>query len=77
MAGDQVTLLPVKPGPGVPTHIPGERKKALDKADVKHELKVFAGTQHGFCFPERAVCDTLAADKTWSKIFAMWDRRLK
>jgi carboxymethylenebutenolidase len=61
----------------VPTHIPGELKQALDKADVRHELKVFPGTQHGFCFPERAVYDTLAAEETWSKIFAMWDRRLK
>jgi carboxymethylenebutenolidase len=40
-------------------------------------LKVFPGSQHGFCFPERAVYDTLAAEETWSKIFAMWDRRLK
>jgi len=32
---------------------------------------------HGFCFPERAVYDTLAAEETWSKIFAMWDRRVK
>ena len=61
----------------VPTHIPGELKKALDKADVKYELKVFPGTQHGFCFPERTVYDTLAAEETWSKIFTMWDRRLK
>jgi dienelactone hydrolase len=48
-----------------------------DKADVKHELKVFPGTHHGFCFPERAVYDTLAAGETWTKIFAMWDRNLK
>jgi len=61
----------------VPAHIPGELKKALDKADVNYELKVFPGTQHGFCFPERAVYDTLAAEETWSKIFAMWDRCLK
>jgi carboxymethylenebutenolidase len=61
----------------VRAHIPGELKKALDKADVKHELKVFPGAQHGFCFPERAVYDTLAAEKTWSKIFALWDRNLK
>ena len=51
-----------------------ERRRE-DKADVKHELKVFPGTQHGFCFPERAVYDTLAAEETWSEIFAMWDRR--
>jgi carboxymethylenebutenolidase len=61
----------------VPEHIPGELKAALDKVDAKYELKVFPGTQHGFCFPERAVYDTLAAEETWSKIFAMWDRRLK
>ena len=35
----------------VPSHIPGELKKALDKADVKHEVEVFPGTQHGCCFP--------------------------
>jgi hypothetical protein len=46
----------------VSSHIPGELKQALDKADAKHELKVFPGTHHGFCFPERAVYDTLAAD---------------
>ena len=50
---------------------------ALDRADVKYKLKVFPGTHHGFCFPERAVYDTLAAEETWSKIFAMWDRCLK
>jgi carboxymethylenebutenolidase len=61
----------------VPAHIPGELKQALDKVDAKYELKVFPGTHHGFCFPERAVYDTLAAEETWSKIFAMWDRRLK
>jgi carboxymethylenebutenolidase len=61
----------------VPAHIPGELKQALDKADAKHELKVFPGTHHGFCFPERAVYDTLAAEETWTKIFAMWDRWLK
>lgn len=61
----------------VPPHIPGDLKKALDKVDVKHELKVFPGTHHGFCFPERAVYDALAAEETWSKIFAMWDRCLK
>lgn len=57
--------------------VKGELKQALDKADAKCELTVFPGTEHAFCFPERAVYDTLAAEKTWAKIFAMWDRCLK
>jgi carboxymethylenebutenolidase len=61
----------------VPAHIPGDLKKELDKAKVKYELKTFPGTQHGFCFPERAVYDTTAAEETWDKIVAMWDRNLK
>jgi hypothetical protein len=46
-------------------------------ADTKYELEVFPGTHRGFCFPERAVYDTLAAEETWTKIFAMWDRNLR
>lgn len=61
----------------VPAHIPGELKTLLAKTDLKHEVKVFPGTHHGFCFPERPVYDTLAAEETWSRIFAMWDRHLK
>ena len=61
----------------VPSHIPGELAGLLAKTDVRHEAKVFPGTQHGFCFPERPVYDTLAAEETWEKIFAMWDRNLK
>ena len=61
----------------VPSHIPGELAGLLAKTDVRHEVKVFPGTQHGFCFPERPVYDTLAAEETWEKIFAMWDRNLK
>jgi len=61
----------------VPAHIPGDLKQSLDKVDAKYELKVFPGTHHGFCFAERAVYDTLAAEETWTKIFAMWDRCLK
>jgi carboxymethylenebutenolidase len=38
---------------------------------------VFPDTHHGFCFPERAMYDTLASETTWAKIFALWDRHLK
>ncbi len=61
----------------VPAHIPGELKTLLDQHKIKHELKIFAGTEHGFAFPERAIYNTLAAEETWDKMFAMWDRTLK
>ena len=61
----------------VPAHIPGELKGLLDKQRIKHELKVFPGTEHGFAFPERAIYNTLAAEETWDKMFAMWGRTLK
>ncbi len=61
----------------VPAEIPPELQKLLEKHDVKHELKVFPGTEHGFAFAERAVYDTLAAEETWDKMFALWDRTLK
>jgi CRP-like cAMP-binding protein len=49
----------------------------LKKHGIKHEVKVFPGTEHGFAFPERAIYNTLAAEETWAKMFAMWDRTLK
>jgi carboxymethylenebutenolidase len=61
----------------VPPHIPGELKGLLEKHGIKHELKMFPGTEHGFAFPERAIYNTLAAEETWDKMFAMWDRALK
>ncbi|HET8995232.1 MAG TPA: dienelactone hydrolase family protein [Acetobacteraceae bacterium] len=61
----------------VPADVPPALKDALARTDVKATVKVFPGTHHGFCFPERAVYDTLAAEQTWSDIVAMWDRNLK
>jgi hypothetical protein len=34
-------------------------------------------TAHGFQFPERDVYETHAAEESWSKVVAMWDRNLK
>jgi carboxymethylenebutenolidase len=61
----------------VPPNIPGDLAKLLSKSNAKHEIKTFAGTEHGFAFPERAVYSTLAAEETWDKMFGMWDRTLK
>jgi carboxymethylenebutenolidase len=49
----------------------------LAKIGVKYEIKTFPGTEHGFAFPERPVYSTLAAEETWHKMFAMWERRVK
>jgi carboxymethylenebutenolidase len=61
----------------VPENVIPTLKTALAKAGTRHELAVFPGTHHGFCFPERAVYDTLAAEETWTKIFSLWARNLK
>lgn len=61
----------------VPPNIPGDLAKLLSKTNVKHEIKTFPGTEHGFAFPERAIYNTLAAEETWDKMFAMWKRTLK
>jgi carboxymethylenebutenolidase len=61
----------------VPPNIPGDLAKLLSKTNVKHEIKTFPGTEHGFAFPERAIYDTLAAEETWDKMLAMWKRTLK
>src|SRR5437588_544839 len=36
-----------------------------------------AAPLYGFAFPERPVYNTLAAEETWDKMFALWDRTLK
>ena len=61
----------------VPPHIPASSKRCCEEHNVKHEIKMFPGTEHGFAFPERAIYNTLAAEETWDKMFAMWDRTLK
>jgi carboxymethylenebutenolidase len=61
----------------VPAHIPGDLERLLTKTGVKFEVKTFPGTEHGFAFPERPVYSTLAAEETWHKMFAMWERCLK
>jgi carboxymethylenebutenolidase len=61
----------------VPDHVIPDLRAALAKTDVKHTIKIFPGTHHGFAFPERAVYETIASEQTWADMFAMWDRCLK
>jgi carboxymethylenebutenolidase len=63
--------------PAVPDNVIPTLKAALDKNGKKYKLEIFPGTHHGFAFPERATYDTFAAEDTWAKVFALWDRTLK
>ena len=64
----------------VPPNIPGDlAPPPWQRANIKHEIKTFPGTEHGFAFPERAVYSTLAAEETWDRtnVRRCWDRNLE
>jgi carboxymethylenebutenolidase len=61
----------------VPEKVIPTLREGLKKAGVPHGIDVFPGSRHGFQFPERDVYDTHAAEASWAKIIAMWDRNLK
>jgi len=61
----------------VPANVVPTLKNALDKAGARYALDVFPSSRHGFQFPERDVYETHAAEESWTKILAMWDRNLK
>jgi carboxymethylenebutenolidase len=63
--------------PGVPANVLPDLKAALDKAGTKYKMETIAGTHHGFTSPERKDYEPHAAEDTWAKIFAMWERNLK
>jgi carboxymethylenebutenolidase len=63
--------------PSVPANVVPDLKAALDKAKVKHTLETVAGTHHGYCFAARNDYNPAAAEATWAKLFALWDRNLK
>lgn len=45
---------------------------------VEHQLEIYPGTEHGFCFPERSWCYVeAAAEDVWQRGFAMFDRQLR
>jgi carboxymethylenebutenolidase len=61
----------------VPADIPPKMQEYLSKSGVKHTLKVFSGTEHGYTFAERTAYHPVASEQTWTDMFEMWDRRLK
>jgi len=61
----------------VPDNVIPDLKAALKKTGTRAEVQVFKGTHHGFAFGERAVYHPVAAEESWEKVFALWDRNVK
>ncbi len=51
-------------------------REALDDADLRYEMDVFDGVDHGYAFVERAPYDPAAAELSWDKVFALFERNL-
>lgn len=51
-------------------------REAFDAAKVQAEIEVYEGTQHGWCPPDSAVHDPVAANRAWSRMLALFEREL-
>ncbi len=63
--------------PAVPANVVPDLKAALDKAGTKYTLETIPKSHHGYCFAARPTYDAVAAEATWDKLFALWQRNLK
>jgi carboxymethylenebutenolidase len=63
--------------PSVPASVIPALKSALTTMKTKHVLETVPGTHHGYCFAARNDYNPVAAEETWSKLFALWDRNLR
>ena len=62
----------------VPDGVIETLRRNLEEHGVGHAIDVYAGTEHGFCFPQRSWCYVEdAAEDVWRRSFEMWDRRLR
>jgi carboxymethylenebutenolidase len=51
-------------------------REAFDEQDVRAEIEVYEGTQHGWCPPDSAVYDEKQAERAWSRLLALFEREL-
>ena len=53
-------------------------RETLERHGVEHQLDIYPGTEHGFCFPQRAWCYVEdAAEDVWRRSFEMFRRQLR
>ena len=60
----------------VPGNVIPDLTAALDANGVVHEIETYPGTEHGYAFPQRPVYNEGAAEATWAKMFALYERQL-
>jgi len=51
-------------------------KNAFAATDNEAEIEVYKGTQHGWCPPDSAVYDEVAADKAWARTLVLFEKAL-
>jgi carboxymethylenebutenolidase len=51
-------------------------REAFDAAGVEAEIEVYAGTLHGWCPPDSAVYDEAQAERAWSRLLDLFERKL-
>ncbi|HEY4344289.1 MAG TPA: dienelactone hydrolase family protein [Parvibaculum sp.] len=61
----------------VPDNVIPDLKAGLDMHKVPYRLEVLPGTDHGFCFPQRATYVEKAAEQVWTRVFDLFRRRLR
>jgi len=62
--------------PHVPQQEVEQLADALKSCQVRHQIEVHPGTEHGYSFPERDMFQKEAAERNWERIFAMFQRQL-
>ena len=51
-------------------------RASLKAADVDAEVELYPGVEHGFAFPARPAYNKAAAERHWTRLFALFRRRL-
>ncbi len=51
-------------------------REAFDAAGVEAEIEVYEGAMHGWCPPDSAVYDEAQAERAWSRMLDLFERKL-
>ena len=63
--------------PTVPAALVERFSQLLSQCPAKFEVETHPGSHHGYAFPGRVVYQKEAAEKSWERIFALFQRQLK